>query len=90
MNDAETTLASRMVGIDIQRNSLSGIFRTGQATTGESVASFSIVSRGSGLAAVDANGMVSRRSPGGHERLDFAKCWSRSQRQRVAGPAWSG
>ena len=47
LNDAETTLASRMVGIDIQLEQLERYLQNSdKPPTGESVAVLSIVSRG--------------------------------------------
>ena len=74
MNDARLTLASRMVGIDIQRQ-LERYLHSDKPPTGESVAVlFHRFPWLSGLAAVDANGMVlAQEPPAAMKELDFAK-----------------
>ena len=76
LNDAETTLASRMVGIDIQLEQLERYLQNSdKPPTGESVAVlFHRFPWLSGLAAVDANGMVlAQEPPAAMKELDFAK-----------------
>ena len=76
LNDAETTLASRMVGIDIQLEPLERYLQNSdKPPTGESVAVlFHRFPWLSGLAAVDANGMVlAQEPPAAMKELDFAK-----------------
>ena len=76
LNDAETTLASRMVGIDIQLEQLERCLQNSdKPPTGESVAVlFHRFPWLSGLAAVDANGMVlAQEPPAAMKELDFAK-----------------
>ena len=76
LNDAETTLASRMVGIDIQLEQLERYLQNSdKPPTGESVAVlFHRFPWLSGLAAVDADGMVlAQEPPAAMKELDFAK-----------------
>lgn len=76
LNDAETMLASRMVGIDIQLEQLERYLQNSdKPPTGESVAVlFHRFPWLSGLAAVDANGMVLAQEPRRPmKELDFAK-----------------
>ena len=76
LNDAETMLASRMVGIDIQLEQLERYLQNAdKPPTGESVAVlFHRFPWLSGLAAVDASGAVlAQEPPVPMKELDFAK-----------------
>lgn len=88
LNDAETRLASRMVGIDIQLEQLERYLQNAdKPPTGESVAVlFQRFPWLSGLAAVDVSGEVlAQEPPMPMKELDFARMLEQTSRGELRG-----